>query len=81
VKVVEKTRHMTTEEFYARALLAAMPKGIEFVNQNRSSLRPPEPGQIETQAAHFAHDYAVALTEAFEKNRKIYSQKTAGDQD
>jgi hypothetical protein len=78
LKVVEKKGHMTTEEFYARALLAAMPKGIEFVNQNQSSLRPPEPGQIEMQAAHFAHDYAVALTGAFESNRKTYSQGNRG---
>jgi hypothetical protein len=52
---------MTTQEFYAHALLAALPIAIER-----------QPHDKKSEAISFAHEYADLLTQTFKSNRKTY---------
>jgi hypothetical protein len=52
---------MTTEEFYAHALLAALPIAIER-----------QPHDQKSEAISFADEYAALLTETFKRNRHSY---------
>ena len=52
---------MTTEEFYAHALLAALPIAIER-----------QPHDKKSEAISFANEYADLLTETFKRNRHTY---------
>jgi hypothetical protein len=52
---------MTTEEFYAHALLAALPIAIER-----------QPHDKKSEAISFAHKCADLLTQTFKSNRKTY---------
>ena len=54
---------MTTEEFYAEALLAALPIAIEKHLHDKKS-----------EAISFAHEYAALLTETFKRNRNTYHE-------
>jgi hypothetical protein len=53
---------MRTEDFYAEALLAALPVAIE--NNLHHDNKP--------EAIKYAHDYAALLTETFTRNRHTY---------
>jgi hypothetical protein len=55
---------METEEFYAHALLSALPSVIIKNNM--------EPSQATIAA--LAHEYAAALTETFKRNRNTYHE-------
>lgn len=61
---------MTTEEFYASALIAALPYA-QTVNPASRSLTSV-PGECEKTVAENAHQYAAALTAVFEQNRRSY---------
>jgi hypothetical protein len=54
---------MTTEEFYAQALLAALPLAIEKSLHDKKS-----------EAISFANEYAALLTETFKRNRNTYHE-------
>ena len=54
---------MTTEEFYAHALLAALPIAIER-----------QPHDKKSEAISFADEYAALLTQTFKSNRKTYQE-------
>jgi hypothetical protein len=53
---------MTTEEFYAQALLVALPVAIE------KNLHHDQ----KSEAISFANEYADLLTETFKRNRHTY---------
>jgi hypothetical protein len=53
---------MTTEEFYARALLAAFPIADAATKTSQST------------TTSLAHDYAAALTAVFKRNRKSFQE-------
>jgi hypothetical protein len=55
---------MTTEEFYARALLAAFPMSEAAIGPNQTKTI----GAI----ASLAHNYAAALTDVFQTHRKSF---------
>jgi hypothetical protein len=55
---------MTTEEFYARALLAALPIADAASKPSQST------------TSTLAHDYAAALTHVFKRNRKTFHEES-----
>jgi hypothetical protein len=57
---------MTTEEFYAQALLAALPVAVEK--------SPFDARTGKSKVTEFAHEYAALLTDTFQRNRKTYQQ-------
>src|SRR5271165_5173959 len=57
---------MTTEEFYASALIAALPHA-------QTEAEPA--GEHERMVTEIAHQYADALTRVFEQNRRNYRPK------
>jgi len=59
---------MTTKEFYAHALLAAFPIADAVTKSSES--------QTKDGIASLAHDYAVALTAVFTRNRKTFQEES-----
>jgi hypothetical protein len=59
---------MTTEQFYAHALLAAFPIAYAAI--------PPSPSKTIKGIASSAHDYAAALTDMFETNRESFQEES-----
>jgi hypothetical protein len=59
-----RSHSMTTEDFYAHALLAALPVAIENIGVD---VRTGKQAVVE-----FAHDYADLLTKKFIKKRDTY---------
>jgi hypothetical protein len=55
---------MTTEEFYADALLAAFPVATEKSGFDARGGK--------SKVVEFAHEYAALLTETFKNNRHTY---------
>lgn len=63
-----KSKSMTTKEFYAHALLAAFPIADAVTKSSES--------QTKDGIASLAHDYAVALTAVFTRNRKTFQEES-----
>jgi hypothetical protein len=59
---------MTTEEFYARALLGAFPMSEAAIGPNQTKTI----GAI----ASLAHNYAAALTDVFQTHRKSFQEES-----
>jgi hypothetical protein len=59
---------MKNEEFYAQALLVALPIANAEI--------PPSKSKSREGIASLAHEYAAALTNAFKRNRKTFSEES-----
>jgi hypothetical protein len=59
---------MTNEEFYARALLAALPLAFDANKPSQTTTRDA--------IASLAHEYAAALTAAYRKSRKLFPEES-----
>jgi hypothetical protein len=57
---------MTTEEFYAHALVAALPVAVEK--------SPFDARAGKSKVTEFAHEYAALLTQTFKRNRETYRE-------